>query len=159
MSTSRPSTARYQQRTSHEGRQDSFNISGKALALVFLATIVAFIFYGFQYFQAREKVNAEISLVTQEVLSDDVTRVWVDVTRARPDEAAYCIVQAYDYAKAEVGRREIALAADGQQALRIPVDVPTNARAVAGGVYGCSSTIPVYLDTDNPIYGEDAAQN
>lgn len=135
-----------------EGRAESFNISGKALALVFVAIIVAFLFYGFQYLQEREKVNADISYVSHEVLSDDTLRVWADVTRTRPDEAAYCIVQAFDYDKAEVGRREIAIAADGQKSLRISVDIPTNARAVAGGVYGCSSLIPTYLDTENPQY-------
>lgn len=141
-----------------ESRAESFNITGKAIALVLIAIIVAFFFYGFRYFQAREKVNAQISYVSHEVIDDHTLRVWADVTRTRPNEAAYCIVQAFDYDKAEVGRREIPIAADGQESIRVSVDIPTNARAVAGGVYGCSSLIPSYLDVENPDYTAGDAQ-
>ena len=103
-------SARYAERTNHESREDSFNITSKAIALVFVAVVIATIFYGFRYFQSREQTNAEISMVTQQIISDDTTRVWADITRSRPEEAAYCILVAYDYEKAEVGRREIALA-------------------------------------------------
>ena len=135
-----------------EGREDSFSISGKAIVLVLIAVLVAAGIYGIQYLQEREKINADITYISHEILSDETLRVWADVTRNRPDEAAYCIVQAFDYQKAEVGRREIALAPDGKNPVRVSVDIPTNARAVAGGVYGCSSLIPVYLDTTNPQY-------
>lgn len=130
----------------------SGDIAGKALAAVMVAIVAAAIFYAFQYFNEQKKVNAEISYVSHEVIDDSTLRVWADVTRNRPDEPAYCIVQAYDYSKAEVGRREFAVAADGKESIRLSVDIPTNARAVAGGVYGCSSQIPPYLDIDNPIY-------
>ena len=149
-------SARYAERTNHESREDSFNITSKAIALVFVAVIIATIFYGFRYFQSREQTNAEISMVTQQIISDDTTRVWADITRSRPEEAAYCILVAYDYEKAEVGRREIALAPDGKESIRVSVDVPTNARAVAGGVYGCSSRVPPYLDTENPQYNVES---
>ncbi|KXB53825.1 hypothetical protein HMPREF3227_00268 [Corynebacterium sp. CMW7794] len=149
-------SARYAERTNHESREDSFNITSKAIALVFVAVIIATIFYGFRYFQSREQTNAEISMVTQQIISDDTTRVWADITRSRPEEAAYCILVAYDYEKVEVGRREIALAPDGKESIRVSVDVPTNARAVAGGVYGCSSLVPPYLDTENPQYNVES---
>ena len=146
-------SARYAERTNHESREDSFNITSKAIALVFVAVVIATIF---RYFQSREQTNAEISMVTQQIISDDTTRVWADITRSRPEEAAYCILVAYDYEKAEVGRREIALAPDGKESIRVSVDVPTNARAVAGGVYGCSSLVPPYLDTKNPQYNVES---
>lgn len=121
--------------------------ANRALVLVFLAMLVAAIVFGVQYFRSQQKVNADISYVTHEILSDDSMRIWVDITRNRVEEPAYCIVQAFDYAKAEVGRREVAVPAGGEAAQRIAVDVPTNHRAVAGGVYGCSGNIPSYLDT------------
>lgn len=120
--------------------------TNRALVLVFLAMFVAAIVFGVQYFRSQQKVNADISYVTHEILSDDSMRIWVDITRNRVEEPAYCIVQAFDYSKAEVGRREVAVPTGGETAQRIAVDVPTNHRAVAGGVYGCSGNIPFYLD-------------
>lgn len=130
------------------------DFTGKAIALVIAAIVLAVLFYGVQYFLQQEKVNAEISYVTHEIRDDHSLRVWADVTRNSPDEAAYCIVQAYDYSKAEVGRREIPIPANDEESMRIAVDIPTNDRAVAGGVYGCSSQIPAYLDVDHPEYAE-----
>lgn len=146
------SAARYGSRGSSEKNSGSW--TNKALVLIFAAIFIALIFFGFRYFQEKERVNAQVSIVTQEVLSDDSTRVWVDVTRNHTDEDAYCIVQAYDYSKSEVGRREFPVPAGGNETQRIAVDVPTNARAVAGGAYGCSGNIPEYLDMDNPDYAE-----
>lgn len=139
-------------RIPQESRAESFNITGKAIVLVFITILVAFAFYGVRYLKSREEVNASISYVSHEVIDEHTLRVWADITRNHPDETAYCILQAFDYDKAEVGRREIPLAADGQEAIRVSVDIPTNARAVAGGVYGCSSNVPDYLDTDHPQY-------
>lgn len=141
-----------QQRPAVESRADSFAITGKAIVLVFIAVLIAFAFYGVRYLKSREEVNASISYVSHTVINDSTLRVWADITRNRPNETAYCIVQAFDYDKNEVGRREIAVAADNQEAIRVSVDIPTNARAVAGGVYGCSSAVPNYLDTEHPQY-------
>lgn len=140
--------ARYGDAHPSKPARKSGDLTGKALAAVVVAVIVALIYFSFQYFTERQKVNAEISMVSHEVIDDSTLRVWSDVTRSRPDEPAYCIVQAFDYSKAEVGRREFVVGPDGQEAVRVAVDVPTNARAVAGGVYGCSSEIPEYLDQD-----------
>ena len=88
---SRPA-ARYGSRGSSEKNSGSW--TNKALVLIFVAIFIALIFFGFRYFQEKERVNAQVSIVTQEVLSDDSTRVWVDVTRNHTEEDAYCIVQA-----------------------------------------------------------------
>ncbi|KHO29805.1 DUF4307 domain-containing protein [Corynebacterium minutissimum] len=120
--------------------------TNRAIVLVFLAAFIAMVVFGVQYFRTQQKVNANISYVSHEILSDDTARIWVDITRNRVEEPAYCIVQAFDYSKAEVGRREIAVPAGGEEAQRVAIDVPTNHRAVAGGAYGCSVNIPSYLD-------------
>lgn len=133
------------------------DITSKAIALVIVAIIIAAFYYGFQYFRQQQESNAKISYVTHDIVSDDTLRVWSDVTRTKPDETAYCIVQAFDYDKNEVGRREFAVAPSDSDSIRIAVDIPTNARAVAGGVYGCSSDIPAYLDVDHPHYAESHA--
>lgn len=152
------SGARYGARpTADSSANNTSSITNKAIVLVFAAMFIAAIIYGVQYFQKQEKVNADISYVTHEVLSDDSTRVWADVTRNHIDEDAYCIVQAFDYSKAEVGRREFAVPAGGPKTQRIAVDVPTNHRAVAGGVYGCSGNTPSYLDMEHPDYVEQSS--
>lgn len=135
-----------------KGKAKSGDVTGKAMALVLVAVMVALLYYAFQFFSTREQVNAEISYVTHEVIDDETLRVWTDITRHDPNEAGYCIVQAYDYSKAEVGRREIPIPANGNGAMRVAVDIPTNARAVAGGVYGCSMEVPEFLDVENPDY-------
>lgn len=122
--------------------------TNRAIVLVFLAAFIAMVVFGVQYFRTQQKVNANISYVSHEIISDDTARVWVDITRNRVEEPAYCIVQAFDYSKAEVGRREIAVPAGGEEAQRVAIDVPTNHRAVAGGAYGCSGNIPSYLGID-----------
>ena len=134
--------ASYSERVDH-GRTRAGDLTSKAVAAVFVAIIVVGIFFGFQYLQSRDDVNAQISYVSHEEIDEDTLGVWVDITRNRPEEAAYCIVQAYDYSKAEVGRRET---------IRAFVEIPTTAPAVAGDAYGCSSTIPPYMDTEHTIY-------
>ncbi|WP_136140896.1 DUF4307 domain-containing protein [Corynebacterium endometrii] len=133
-------------------KKSSGDLTGKAMALVLVAILIAALFYAYQYFTTKQEVNASISYVSHEVVDDSTLRVWSDVTRNDPNATAYCIVQAYDYSKAEVGRREFALPANGEANMRVAVDIPTNARAVAGGVYGCSSEVPAYLDAENPRY-------
>lgn len=143
--------ATYSERVDH-GRTRTGDLTSKAVAAIFVAVIVVGLFFGFKYLEGRDNINAQISYVSHEEIDEDILGVWVDVTRNRPDEAAYCIVQAFDYSKAEVGRREFALAADGRESVRAFVEIPTTANAVAGDAYGCSSTIPPYLDTEHTIY-------
>lgn len=127
-------------------------MSGKIIAVITVAIVLAAAFFAAKYFMDKQKVNASISYVSHEIISDDKTRVWVDVTRNRPEEPAYCIVQAYDYDKAEIGRREVPLPPGTEKSQRIGVDIATTRRGVAGGVYGCSSEIPSYMDLENPQY-------
>lgn len=150
--TTRPS-ARYGSRNLQKPTTNGAGgISGKVLAILMVAIIAVALIFAGKYFLDKQKVNASISYVTHEVLSDDEFRIWVDVTRNRPEEPAYCIVQAYDYDKAEVGRREVPLPPHSETNQRIAVDIDTTRRAVAGGVYGCSSEIPSYMDIETPHF-------
>lgn len=149
--TQRNRGARYSERTDH-GRVRSGDLTSKAVVAIFVAIIVVGIFFGFKYLESRDRINAQIHYISHEEIDEDTFGVWVDVTRSRPDEPAYCIVQAYDFSKAEVGRREFALAADGRENVRAFVEIPITAQAVAGDAYGCSSTMPPYLDTEHTIY-------
>ncbi len=137
-----------------QSRDRSSNLTGRLLVLLMAAIVVVTGIYAVRYMQQQREVNARMSYVTQQVIDDHTLRVWVDVTRNRPDEPAYCVVQAFNYNKAEVGRRDIPLAPDGVDTQRIAVDIPTNHRAVSGDAYGCSSNVPDYLDTDHPDYVE-----
>ncbi|MFH0412420.1 DUF4307 domain-containing protein [Corynebacterium sp. L4756] len=146
-----PRGAKYSERIDH-GRTRGGDLTGKAIAAIFVAVIIVGIYFGFQYFKSQENINAQINYISHEQIDEGTLGVWVDVTRNRPEETAYCIVQAYDYAKAEVGRREFALAADGRETVRAFVEIPTSAPAVAGEAYGCSSSMPPYLDPEHTIY-------
>ena len=143
---SRSTRARSRYGSSSSSARTGKSWTNRALVLIFLGMLVAAVVFAVQYVRSQQKINADISYVTHEILSDDTARVWVDITRNRVEEPAYCIVQAFDYSKAEVGRREIAVPAGGEAAQRVAVDIPTNHPAVAGGVYGCSGNIPSYLD-------------
>src|SRR5699024_12555870 len=109
-------------------------------------------FFGFTYLESCDQLIARIDYISLEEIDEDTFGVWVNVTLKRPDEPAYCIVQAYDFSKAEFGRREFALAADVREIVRAFVEIPITAQAVAGDAYGCSSTMPPYLDTEHTIY-------
>ncbi len=127
------------------GRASS--IGGKIVvigAVLFVALIA--IAYGRNVME-RRAIPVKANFVTQEAIDDSTTRVWIDVTRKDPSVPSYCIVTALDYGFAEVGRREVALPAGGEEMTRIGVDVPVRAPGVSGRVYGCSEDIPFYMDT------------
>ena len=142
-----------------ESGEKNSNLTGKLLVLLMVAVVLVTGIYAVRYVIQQREINARMTYVSQEVIDDNTLRVWVDVTRNRPDEPSYCIVQAYNYSKAEVGRRDIPLAPDGVETMRLAVDIPTNHRAVSGEIYGCSSDVPAYLDTDNPEYAEAYADS
>ena len=124
--------------------------NGSTTGKILVAIIVIMLALGswglFRLFNA-DTPAAEITLLSQEYPDDDTLRVWVDITRDDPEVPAYCIVQAFNYEKAEVGRVEIPMAPGEKRTKRLSVDVPVRAgeKAVAGGVYGCSGTIPAHL--------------
>lgn len=128
------------------------NVTAKMLAVGAVLLVLVAIFFAVRYVQQREDNPVDVSLVTQERLDDDLMRVWVDISRPDTSQDSYCIVTALNYAMAEVGRREVPVPAGGDNEQRIAVDVPTRDYPVAGGVYGCSTSIPAHLDVHNPVY-------
>lgn len=123
------------------------NLTGKILVALVVLMLAIGSWGLFRLFNA-DAPAAEITLLSQEYPDDDTLRVWVDITREDPEVPAYCIVQAFNYEKAEVGRVEIPMPSGDKRTERLSVDVPVRAgeQAVAGGVYGCSGTIPAHLD-------------
>lgn len=144
---STPTRARY---GSSRPKKPASNLTGKILVAVLIAMLALGSWGLFRLFNA-DSPAAEITLLSQEYPDDDTLRVWVDITREDPEVPAYCIVQAFNYDKAEVGRVEIPMAPGEKRTERISVDVPVRAgeKAVAGGVYGCSGTIPAHLDLES----------
>lgn len=127
-------------------------ITAKIIAVIMVLALIVGVVFLVRYVQNRSTTPVEIAMVSYERQSDDVMRVWVDVTRAEVTEPSYCIVTALNYEMAEVGRREVILPAGGDTTSRIGVDIPTREYSVSGGVYGCSENIPPYMDVDNPVY-------
>lgn len=134
------------------GAPKSRGLSGKFIVIGIVVMVLVAGVFGFRYLQQRSNTPVSISLVTNERIDDNMMRVWVDVTRSETDIDSYCIVTALNYAMAEVGRREVLLPAGGDDVQRLAVDVPTRDYPVAGGVYGCSTENPSYMDFDNPVY-------
>ena len=126
-------------------RQQGTTVSGKIIVIV-AVVLVAFtlVVAGQAIYRSQSRpISAEV--VGEERVSDDTARVWVDVTRKKTDEDAYCIIQAVDYDHAEVGRREFVL--------RFEVELPTRGRLADGRVYGCSYDLPSYLDPQSAHLG------
>lgn len=133
---SRSARARSRYGSSSSSARTGKSWTNRALVLIFLGMLVAAVVFGVQYVRSQQKINADISYVTHEILSDDTARVWVDITRNRVEEPAYCIVQAFDYSKAEVGRREIAVPAGGEAAhaspwTSLPITLPSPVASTA----------------------------
>lgn len=124
-------------------------VGGKVLAVaaVVLAALVV-IFLG-RYVIQRQSQPISASLVTHERIDDSTSRVWFDVNRKDTSVSSYCIITSLNYERAEIGRRDVVLPAGGESQQRMYVDIPTRDIPVSGGVYGCSTTMPAFLDPDS----------
>ena len=142
--------ARYGSNRSGSRKTPDNNLTGKILVALLVLMLAIGSWGLFRLFNA-DTPPAEITVLSQEYPDDDTLRVWVDITRDDPTVPVYCIVQAFNYDKAEVGRVEIPMAPGEKRTERISVDVPVRSgeKAVAGGVYGCSGTIPAHLKLDS----------
>lgn len=91
--------------------------------------------------------TVEGSMVSFSRSSDDspVLDVTFDVSRSNPEQDAYCIIQALDFAKNEIGRRDVFLPAASEQNQRVKVQVTTSGIPVAAKIYGCGDSVPAYL--------------
>ncbi|WP_333618016.1 DUF4307 domain-containing protein [Dietzia sp.] len=112
------------------------------LSLMFIGLLVAV--GAFIYTKVTEEtISGEV--VASDVVSDGTTKVTVDITRSEPDKEGYCILQAKDYASAEIGRSEVYLP-PGKQTSREVVEIDTTSRGYISDIYGCQYGKPAYLD-------------
>lgn len=121
-------------------------IGGKIIAVLLVVLLVAAVVLVARYINNRQSVEVTASMTSFERVDDNTMKLWVDVTREDPAEPAYCIVTAINYAMAEVGRREILLPPGGESMERMEVLIPTWDVPVSGSVYGCSTTVPSFLN-------------
>ena len=121
-------------------------IRGKWIILGIIAILVVSGLYIANQMRNAGPRDASISGAGFERHSDQRIDFFADVSRTDPSKPAYCVVTALDYDKNEVGRREFYVPPSQQKLQRFVVAIPTQTRAVAATPYGCSLTIPSYLD-------------
>ncbi|MEZ2189383.1 DUF4307 domain-containing protein [Corynebacterium sp. CCM 9204] len=127
------------------------NLSGRIIAVGAILFLVVAVVVTVQYFQKTAAATVNATTSGFERAEDESTlRVFVDVTRKNTEADSYCIIQALDYDKIEVGRREFMIPAGGDATERYTVDVPTRGLPVAGKVYGCHEKVPAYLTEAEP---------
>lgn len=146
MTSNNPDSSKRARYSTSPATSNSGGLSGKIAAILLVVLLAAVVIFVARYLANRQEDSVTASMTNYERIDASTLRMDVDVTRSTPDVPAYCIVVAIDYDHAEVGRREIPLPAGGENPQRITVDIPTRGDAVTGNVYGCSTTIPSYLD-------------
>ncbi|WP_087116407.1 DUF4307 domain-containing protein [Corynebacterium urinipleomorphum] len=119
---------------------------GKIIAVVSVLFLVLILVFVGRYITQRRAEPISASLVAHERIDDTTSRVWFDVSRNDPDVPGYCIITSLNYERAEIGRRDVVLPGGGEEQTRMYVDIPVRDIPVSGGVYGCSTTIPSFLD-------------
>ncbi|KAB1504034.1 DUF4307 domain-containing protein [Corynebacterium sp. 320] len=127
------------------GKRSGGTFTGKILAVVFAAMMLAAVVYIVAMLRNQSTVDVTAVETGGSVVSDHEIKASIDITRDDPSKPAYCIIYALDYEKNDVGRREIALPAGGDKTVRVETTMPTRERAHAAKVYGCSSDLPPYL--------------
>lgn len=124
----------------------SSRTAGKIIAIVSVLFLVLILVFVGRYITQRRAEPISASLVAHERIDDTTSRVWFDVSRNDPEVPGYCIITSLNYEHAEIGRRDIVLPGGGEEQTRMYVDIPVRDLPVSGGVYGCSTTIPSFLD-------------
>lgn len=133
--------ATYPAEQSHASRRRWFLICSVGVVLAGLA--IAFIGY-------KNYADPEVSgtATAHEILSSDTIAVQYTVERSNPDQAVACVVRGRAYDGAEVGRREVLIpAGDGVQVGARTV-LHTSRPPVIGEVFGCTTSVPSYLQTE-----------
>lgn len=122
--------------------------TGKILVIGIIGMLVialAYVFVQVNRVSEPDVTASQAGWAREEGREDDVFIFTLDVTREDPSKDSYCIIYALDYHVAEVGRREVFVPAGGPSTVRMDVPIHTRGEAVAGDVYGCSTTIPPHL--------------
>ncbi|EFK54369.1 DUF4307 domain-containing protein [Corynebacterium genitalium ATCC 33030] len=124
--------------------------SGKVVAVVAVILVALIVVFLGRYVMQRQAQPISATLVSHERVDDTTSRVWFDVQRddSAIDVPSYCIITSLNYDMTEIGRRDVVIPPGGEKQMRMHVDIPVGDQPVSGGVYGCSTTFPSYLDTE-----------
>lgn len=122
--------------------------AGKIVAIVSVLFLVLILVFAGRFIMQRRAEPISASLVSHERIDDTTSRVWFDVSRNDTTVPGYCIITSLNYEHAEIGRRDVVIPAGGDNQTRMYVDIPVRDQPVSGGVYGCSTTIPSFLDAE-----------
>lgn len=122
--------------------------AGRIIAVISVLFVVLIVVFAGRYIMQRRAEPITANLVAHERIDESTSRVWFDVSRNDPSIPGYCIITSLNYEHAEIGRRDIVIPAGGEKEMRKYVDIPVRDVPVSGGVYGCSTTIPSFLDAD-----------
>lgn len=124
--------------------------SGKVVAVVAVVLVALIVVFLGRYVMQRQSQPISATLVSHERVDDSTSRVWFDVQRddSAIDVPSYCIITSLNFDMTEIGRRDVVIAPGGEKQMRMHVDIPVNDQPVSGGVYGCSTTFPSYLDAE-----------
>ncbi|MCS4489941.1 DUF4307 domain-containing protein [Corynebacterium sp. ES2794-CONJ1] len=133
-----------------EPKESQSSMTGKLMAIAILVLVIGFAVAFAKYLQTAQSQPITIQFVNAEPINDENITVIADITRKDTSQPAYCIVTALNFDMAEVGRREVFVPAGGQNIARWNINIPTRERAVAGAAYGCSDSIPFYLEQKAP---------
>lgn len=109
-------------------------VAGVALAII-----------GYKQF-ADPEVSGTVT--GHEILSSDTVAVQYTVERSNPDEAVVCVVRGRAYDGGEVGRREVMIPAGDDVQIGARTIVHTSRPPVIGEVFGCTTSVPSYLQPD-----------
>ena len=124
------------------------NTTGRIIAVIIVLFVVLIAAFAGRYYMQSRAEPITANLVSHERIDDSTSRVWFDVSRNDPAVPGYCIITSLNYEHAEIGRRDVVLPTGGEKQTRMYVDIPVRDVPVSGGVYGCSTTIPSFLDAD-----------
>lgn len=139
-------TSRYG--TDPESQRPS-GVAGKVIAVVAIVLVALMVVFLGRYVIQRNSQPISGTLVSHERIDDTTSRVWFDVERDDTSVPSYCIITSLNYERAEIGRRDVVVPPGGDTHTRMHVDIPTRDVPVSGGVYGCSTTFPSYLDPES----------
>lgn len=145
-----PTRARYGEQDEQATRPASNTAAGKIVAIIGVILVAAIVFMLGRYVIARQQQPISATLVSHERIDETTSRVWFDVERKEDTltQPSYCIITSLNYDMAEIGRREVVIPAGGERITRMHVDIPVGEPPVSGGVYGCATSLPSYLDPE-----------
>lgn len=113
------------------------------IGVILLGLAVAWLAYN--KFEAKD-IKSE--MLQYSIVDDSTIALSFTVTREEPSEAAVCIVRSRSRDGSETGRREVVVQPSEHETVQIDTQIATTQPPAVADIYGCGSTIPVYLTVD-----------